>query len=146
MATIAWLLMAVHVCSLPETHEQAIISGQRPMVALLASLAAFFHHYATVDGLDGVLVFAPDGSSSEFRKSSEKKPSPRSASVTSPWGELSVLDPTREGAESLDLAPRLHPATQLLFCHELTRACKRLQRVPKGHEQSFGDGRKVLDE
>merc|ERR1719331_2523427 len=93
MATVAWLLMAVHVCSLPETHEQAIISGQRPMVALLASLAAFFHHYAVIDGLDGVLTFAPDGSSSEFRQDKSKKKSPRLA--TSPWGDLSVLDPTR---------------------------------------------------
>jgi len=144
MATIAWLLMAVHVCSLPETHEQAILSGQRPMVALLASLAAFFHHYATVDGLDGSLVFAPDGSSSEFRKSSEKKPSPRQ--ISSPWGELSVLDPTREGTESLDLAPRLPPATQILMSYELRRASQRLQCVPKGREITFGDGRMVLEE
>merc|ERR1719331_1148344 len=144
MATIAWLLMAVHVCSLPETHEQAIISGQRPMVALLASLAAFFHHYAAPDGLDGVLMFAADGSSSEFRRSSEKKPSPRSSSNV--WGELSVLDPTREGNERLDLAPRLPPATQLLLSHELRRASQRLHRVPKGRELSFGDGRRVLEE
>lgn len=144
MATIAWLLMAVHVCSLPETHEQAIISGQRPMVALLASLAAFFHHYAAIDGLDGVLMFAADGSSSEFRRSSEKKPSPRSSSNV--WGELSVLDPTREGNERLDLAPRLPPATQLLLSHELRRASQRLHRVPKGRELSSGDGRRVLEE
>jgi hypothetical protein len=141
MATIAWLLMAVHVCSLPETHEQAIISGQRPMVALLASLAAFFHHYAAFDGLDGTLMFAADGSSSEFRRSDEKKTAP-----TNSWGELSVLDPTREGAERLDLAPRLPPATQLLMSHELRRASQRLHRVPKGRELSYGDGRRVLEE
>lgn len=145
MATIAWLLMAVHVCSLPETHEQAITSGQRPMVALLASLAAFFHHYAALDGLDGVLQFAADGSSSEFRRGAEKKKSPTHL-TNSPWGELSVLDPTREGAESLDLAPRLPPATQLLMSHELRRASHRLQRVPKGREMSYGDGRRVLEE
>lgn len=145
LPTLAWLLMAVHVCSLPETHEQAIISGQRPMVALLASLAAFFHHYAATDGLDGTLMFAADGSSSEFkRRSGEKKPSPRHA--TSQWAELSVLDPTREGVESLDLAPRLHPATQLLLAHELRRASQRLHRVPKGREIQQGDGRKVLEE
>merc|ERR1719310_1101431 len=46
LPTLAWLLMAVHVCSLPETHEQAIISGSRPMVALLAALTAFFMYYA----------------------------------------------------------------------------------------------------
>lgn len=147
MATIAWLLMAVHVCSLPETHEQAIISGQRPMVALLASLAAFFHHYAVIDGLDGVLMFAPDGSSSEFRKSADKKASsPHASSSSSAWGELSVLDPTREGAESLNLAPRLPPATQVLMSYELRRASQRLQRVPKGREMNYGDGRMVLEE
>jgi len=141
LPTLAWLLMAVHVCSLPETHEQAIISGQRPMVALLASLAAFFHHYATLDGLDGALIFAADGSSSEFRRRGEKK---RGGGPF--WAELSVLDPTREGAESLDLAPRLHPATQLLLAHELRRASERLLRVPKGHEAVYGDGRRVLEE
>merc|ERR1719420_2577646 len=46
LPTIAWLLMAVHVCSLPETLQQAGVSGQRPMAALLASLAAFFQHYS----------------------------------------------------------------------------------------------------
>jgi len=152
MATIAWLLMAVHVCSLPETHEQAIISGQRPMVALLASLAAFFHHYAAMAGLDCVLVFAPDGSSSEFRQDRNKNAPPRQDKsrgpyvANSPWGELSVLDPTREGIESLDLAPRLPPATQLLLSHELRRASERLRRVPKGRELSYGDGRRVLEE
>mmetsp|Transcript_29371 Transcript_29371/g.51462 ORF Transcript_29371/g.51462 Transcript_29371/m.51462 type:complete len:702 (+) Transcript_29371:211-2316(+) len=147
LPTLAWLLMAVHVCSLPETHEQAIISGQRPMVALLASLAAFFHHYAAADGLDGTLVFAADGSSSEFRRRSETRSgSNMPVARTSAWAELSVLDPTREGMESLDLVPRLPPATQLLLAHELRRASQRLQRVPKGRETAFGDGRCVLEE
>jgi hypothetical protein len=140
LPTLAWLLMAVHVCSLPETHEQAILSGQRPMVALLASLAAFFHHYAARDGLDGVLKFASDGSASEFRR--EK----RASSRASPWASLSVLDPTREGAECLDLAPRLPPASQLLILHELRRASQRLDCVPKGREATIGDGRRVLEE
>jgi len=148
LPTLAWLLMAVHVCSLPETHEQAIISGQRPMVALLASLAAFFHHYAAIEGLDGVLVFAADGSSSEFRRRdlSDKCLKANPSLPSSPWGELSVLDPTREGVESLDLAPRVPPATQLMLHHELRRASQRLHRVPKGRELSFGDGRRVLEE
>lgn len=137
LPTLAWLLMAVHVCSLPETHEQAIISGQRPMAALLASLGAFFHHYAAPDGLHGLLVFAPDGSSSEFRRREGKR--------AGPWAELSVLDPTREGAESLDLAPRLPPATQLLIAHELRRASRRLQAVPRGGESLFGESRQLLE-
>eukprot|EP00434_Breviolum_minutum_P019270 symbB.v1.2.016982.t1/scaffold1297.1/size126219/6 len=45
----------------------------------------------------------------------------------SPWAELLVLDPTREGTESLSLVPRLHPATQLLLGHELQRAHQRIE-------------------
>jgi len=121
LPTIAWLLMAVHVCSLPETHQQALLNGTRPMAALLASLAAFFLNYTTQGGFDGVLKFAPHGSSSEFKRNKDKS--------RSPWPELSILDPTREGVESLDLAPRLPPATQLLFAHELRRASRRLQEA-----------------
>jgi len=68
LPTIAWLLMAVHVCSLPTIHEQAKVIRQRPMAALLALLMAFFQHYAATDGLNGVLSFTPDGSSSRFQK------------------------------------------------------------------------------
>jgi hypothetical protein len=107
-------------------------------------LAAFFHHYTATDGLDGVLVFAADGSSSEFRRNAEKR-SPTSI-VSNPWAELSVLDPTREGVESLELAARQTPATQLLMVHELRRASQKLDRVPKGRELAFGDGRRVLEE
>jgi hypothetical protein len=145
LPTLAWLLMAVHVCSLPETHEQAIISNQRPMAALLASLTAFFNHYAATsspgptDGLDGVLIFAADGSSSEFRQHDQ-------IGRLSPWAELSVLDPTREGAERLNLAPRLFPATQLLLAYELRRASRRLESVPRGGEASTGQSRRLLDE
>lgn len=145
LPTLAWLLMAVHVCSLPETHKQAIISGQRPMVALLASLAAFFHHYAAPRGLDGVLMFAADGSSSEFRHHGEGTAAP-APDKRGRWAELSVLDPTREGTESLDLAPRLPPATQLLIQFELRRASQALRRVPQGCEAVFGEGRRVLEE
>merc|ERR1719277_943615 len=101
-----------------------MICSPQPMMALLASLTAFFAYYSAPDGLDGVLVFAADGTSSEFRKRSTKQPRP--------WAELSVLDPTREGAERLDLAPRLHPATLLLIAYELIRASQRLEAVPRG--------------
>ncbi|CAK0807185.1 unnamed protein product [Prorocentrum cordatum] len=41
LPTLAWLLMAVHVCSLKETHEQAWPSHTAgPMLALLSSLTA----------------------------------------------------------------------------------------------------------
>merc|ERR1719281_2273463 len=69
LPTMAWLLMAVHVCSRPETHELVITNNQRPMAALLASLGAFFSYYAQEpDGMDGVLTFAPDGGSSNFER------------------------------------------------------------------------------
>lgn len=137
LPTLAWLLMVVHVCSLPETHEQAVVSGQRPMAALLASLTAFFRHYAALQQLNGVLHFAADGSSSEFR--------PHAGGRGRPWAELVVLDPTREGPESLNLVPRLPPATQLLLAHELRRACQRLEQVPRGCEASLGESRRILE-
>eukprot|EP00929_Paragymnodinium_shiwhaense_P013356 TRINITY_DN121219_c0_g1_i1.p1 TRINITY_DN121219_c0_g1~~TRINITY_DN121219_c0_g1_i1.p1 ORF type:complete len:784 (-),score=161.73 TRINITY_DN121219_c0_g1_i1:111-2462(-) len=148
LPTLAWLLMAVHVCSLPETHEQAIISSQRPMAALLAAMTAFFKYYAApsgvgcTEGFDGVLSFTADGSSSEFQR---RDPSAKKASGT-PWAEFSILDPTRQGAERLDLAPRLMTATQLLLGFELLRACQRLQAVPRGVETTPGESRRLLDE
>eukprot|EP00931_Biecheleriopsis_adriatica_P088428 TRINITY_DN62755_c0_g1_i1.p1 TRINITY_DN62755_c0_g1~~TRINITY_DN62755_c0_g1_i1.p1 ORF type:complete len:629 (-),score=104.46 TRINITY_DN62755_c0_g1_i1:123-2009(-) len=146
LPTMAWLLMAVHVCSLPETHEQAMVSGQRPMAALLASLAAFFRHYQSLDRLDGVLQFAADGTSSEFRMRAERGSVGTGPASTSPWAELAVLDPTREGLESLNLIPRLPPATQLLLSHELSRAHARLEAVPRSQEASFGESRRILEE
>eukprot|EP00933_Yihiella_yeosuensis_P039180 TRINITY_DN33130_c0_g1_i1.p1 TRINITY_DN33130_c0_g1~~TRINITY_DN33130_c0_g1_i1.p1 ORF type:complete len:632 (+),score=114.71 TRINITY_DN33130_c0_g1_i1:229-2124(+) len=146
MPTLGWLLMAVHVCSLPETHEQAIVSGQRPMAALLASLSAFFRHYNSLERLDGVLQFAPDGGSSDFKRRSEREIKSRGPAATSALAELGVLDPTREGAESLNLVPRLYPATQLLLSHELSRASKFLDQVPKGNEALPGDSRPIMEE
>lgn len=141
MPTLAWLLMAVHVCSLPETHDQAIGSGQRPMAALLASLAAFFRQYNSLERLDGVLQFGADGSSSEFRRNENT-----AHSSASPWSELTVLDPTREGQERLNLVPRLPPATQLLLSYELSRAARYLDSVPKGSEATPGESRRILEE
>jgi len=137
--------MAVHVCSLPETHKEAIVSSQRPMAALLASLAAFFRYYSSLDLMDGILQFAPDGSSSEFKRRSER-PRGTGPLSTSPWAELAILDPTREGLESLNLAPRLPPATQLLLAHELRRAGDRLAKIPKTLEVNFGESRAILQE
>eukprot|EP00435_Cladocopium_sp_Y103_P068320 s187_g31.t1 len=66
LPTVAWLLMAVHVSSLKQTNHEAL-SKRRPMAALLSSLGSFFRHYQSLERLDGVLYFSPDGSSSEFR-------------------------------------------------------------------------------
>jgi hypothetical protein len=135
--------MAVHVCCLRETLEQAINSSQRPMAALLAFLTAFFRHFAAdsceglADGLDGVLSFAADGSSSEFKRNPVRR--------STPWAELSVLDPTRDGSERLDLAQRLHPASQLLLAYELRRASQLLVALPRGVEESCGQSRRLVD-
>lgn len=139
LPTLAWLLMAVHVCSLPETHKQAIASSSRPMSALLCSLGAFFSHYCSLERLDGVLSFALDGSASEFRRRTERASS-------EPWVNLAVLDPTREGSEKLNLAPRLTAATQLLLGYELQRANARLSRMPRNAETTPGQSRLLLQE
>lgn len=83
-----------------------------------------------------MLKFTADGASSQFRLGDKR----------SLWSEFSVLDPTREGAESLELAPRLPPATQVLLSYELRRAHQRLQRMPKDSEASFGESRQLLSE
>eukprot|EP00928_Gymnodinium_smaydae_P032136 TRINITY_DN23354_c0_g1_i1.p1 TRINITY_DN23354_c0_g1~~TRINITY_DN23354_c0_g1_i1.p1 ORF type:complete len:696 (+),score=138.13 TRINITY_DN23354_c0_g1_i1:40-2127(+) len=142
LPTMAWLLMAVHVCSRPETHVQVITNNQRPMAALLASLKAFFSYYGTEpNGIDGVLTFAADGCSSNFERRPRARPSA--------WYKLSVIDPTRAGAEQLDLAPRLYPATQLLIACELKRARSLLTSVPQSSEDgTHGTGlsRRLIDE
>jgi len=137
LPTLAWLLMVVHVCSLPETHNQAIVRAQRPFCALLASLKVFFCYYDCIEKLDGILHFAADGSTSDFKRHTE-------ATGAAPWAELAVLDPTREGSERLNLVPRLLPATQLLLAYELHRASQRFQQVPRGAEASYGAGRHIV--
>jgi len=143
LPTMAWLLMAVHVCSLRETHEQAMVSGQRPMAALLTSLAAFFCYYQCLERLDGVLKFATDGTASDFSRRERIGSGPASLS---PWAELAVLDPTKSGKESINLVPRLFPATQLLLAHELQRAHERLEKVPRGQEATLGESSRILEE
>ena len=133
LPTLAWLLMTVHVCFLPDTREQA---GTHRSTALMTLFMAFFAHYSAPDGLDGVLSFAPDNSTSEFKHPATKK---------AMWGELSVIDPTRDSSEPVDLAPHLTPATQLLISHELRRANLGLRRIPR-IEPLFGESRKILEE
>jgi len=139
LPTLAWLLMAVHVCSQPETHKQAIFDSHRPMVALLASLEAFFRYYNSLENIDGVLQFAADGSSATF-----KRWTPVEKKRAAPWAELAVLDPTREGAESLNLAPWLPAATQLMIVYELRRAW-RLFKIASAGEEKLGESWALLE-
>lgn len=129
--TIVWLLMALHAvhCSVSLPFDAV----SRPMATLLVALHAFFEKYSTWEGLHGAVVFSPDGS--EFH--------PHKENYASPWVEFSVMDPTRQGVESLDLAPRVSPATMLLLVHEIRRAAKRL---PSLQEPTYGDGRTALEE
>lgn len=141
LPTLAWLLMAVHVCSLKETHDEAWpTQGSGPMAALLSSLTAFFRYYGSLERLDGALHFEADGTSSNFRLRTKEE-------RVDAWAQLSVHDPTQQGFESLDLVPRLRPATQLLLACELRRASHRLEATPRGgSEATFGEARQLLQE
>jgi len=123
LPTLAWLLLTVHTCSLPETRKE--ISDKGPMAALVASLSAFFRGYSDPASLHGVLQFHTElGDDEELLHSSEFT---RSATkIDSPWADLVVLDPTQRG-EDVNLAPSLSPATQLLVVYELQRAAALLQ-------------------
>eukprot|EP00927_Polykrikos_kofoidii_P039580 TRINITY_DN3393_c1_g1_i1.p1 TRINITY_DN3393_c1_g1~~TRINITY_DN3393_c1_g1_i1.p1 ORF type:complete len:661 (-),score=93.20 TRINITY_DN3393_c1_g1_i1:603-2585(-) len=138
LPTLAWLMLAVHVCSLRETCEQVSLNRTRPMATLLVALGAFFRRFAAPGSMDGLLQFAPDGSS-EFL--------PHTRDHYSPWSELSVMDPTYEGAEGADLSVRLQPATQLLLAYELRRAAARLPQGPTERwEAVFKDGHRQVSE
>merc|ERR1719336_2983069 len=108
------------------------------MAALLASLAAFFRYYSSLALLDGVLTFSSDGSSSSFQRHARKP--------HYPWADLSVLDPTREGSESLNLVPTLPRAMQLLIAFEMSRASKRFELVPRSAEAPVSESRNILEE
>lgn len=137
LPTLAWLMLAVHVCSLPESCQQVVLNRTRPMATLLVALGAFFRRFAAPGSFDGVLQFASDGSS-EFV--------PRSRDHYSPWADLSVMDPT-EGAEGADLSVRLQPATQLLLAYELRRAAARLPQEPTDRwDAVFKDGHRQVSE
>jgi len=127
LPTIAWLLMAVHVCSRPEATSGVggMAKCQWPMAALLSSLADFFNTFSGVRGLDGVLRFSADGSSSEFQRRVVTK----RAEI-----QLSVLDPTQRSKEGVDLAPRLTAATHLLLAYELDRAARALWQMDRVFE------------
>merc|ERR1719510_179373 len=111
------------------------------MEALLASLSSFFRHYSEPGCLYGILQFAPDGSSSELLRSDSPRENGHSVDA---WSEFAVLDPTRQGSESLNLAPSLPPATQLLLAYELRRADQKLEQVYADVESSNGESRRLL--
>lgn len=126
LPTIAWLLLALHTCSAPETCKE--VSDKGPMAALAASLMAFFKAYSSPGSLHGRLQFGMETvGDGEETMSSEFRRSP--TNPDSPWAELFVVDPA-PGVEDVNLAPPLSPATQLLFLHELQRAASHLQ-VPE---------------
>lgn len=121
LPTIAWLLLALHTCSMPETRKEA--SNKGPMAGLATALRAFFNGYCNPGSLHGTLQF--DCEAGDFEKlSSEFRPSPTNRD--SPWADLVVLDPTQSG-EEINLAPPMTPATQLLLIHELQRAAAYLE-------------------
>lgn len=122
LPTIAWLLMALHTCSLPETRKE--VGDQGPMAALASSLRAFFTGYSSPGSLHGVLQFGSQAIGDAEDLPSDFRPS--STKSDSPWADLVVLDPTQR-SEDLNLAPSLMPATQLLLIHELQRAAGHLQ-------------------
>lgn len=125
LPTIAWLLLALHVCQLPETRKE--VADKSEMAALACALLRFFRNYSSPGSFHGTLrlttteeMQAGDGE----KLTSEFRPSP--TNKESPWAELVVLDPTQAG-EDVNLAPSLSPATQLLFIYELQRAASYLQ-------------------
>lgn len=137
LATLPWLLLAVHVCSLPSTQDKAMAHSRQPMEALLRTLHAFFDHYAGLEQMDGCLKFLSDGTASEFQRNPRNQK--RQASH---WADLSILDPTRGGEESLNLAPRLAPATQLLLLCELRRSARCFRRAI----EQPGDARHLIQQ
>jgi len=122
LPTFSWLLLALHICSPHKDQDQGKTgegkkdADDRPILAIVKMLSAFFHHYASAESMNGTLSFGSNGASSEF------KAAPQVESF--PWARLCVIDPAT-GSE--ELAQReLPPATQLLIFHELRRASSRM--------------------
>jgi len=120
LPTFVWLLLALHICSSHKDEENSDegkkIGEERPIVAIVKMLAAFFHHYASAASMNGTLSFRTSPVSSEF------KAAPQVDSF--PWARLCVMDPAT-GCEEL-VQRELPPATQLLIFHELRRASVRM--------------------
>uniref|UniRef100_A0A7S4QYL9 Uncharacterized protein n=1 Tax=Alexandrium monilatum TaxID=311494 RepID=A0A7S4QYL9_9DINO len=143
---LVWTLMALHAlrCSLfVDVDRSAPCSCNR---RLLGALAAFFDRFSGCKSRSGTIVFAGD-MCSEFRPTSQQA----AEKQHSIWPSLSVLDPalvTQSADEpdlSAELAPRISPATQLLYAFELHRAARLSSRaldslVPGGRGRDADEG------
>lgn len=122
--TLVWTLMALHSlrCSVFVDLDRSVDPSSCNR-RLLGALAAFFDRFAGRKSRSGTILFA-QGMCSEFRPTSQQTIE-RENTI---WPDLSVLDPalvahTANGLEAAaDLAPRISPATQLLYAFELHRA------------------------
>ncbi|CAE7415970.1 unnamed protein product [Symbiodinium natans] len=116
LPTVAWMLLAMHVCAEQSGCFSPELLSENPLAAVLALLSAFFQRYTTVSGLDGKLQFEKGSSVSTFQQSFQKRPC---------HAELVVLDPESD----INLAPPMSPATHILLVHELLRARSLLKNV-----------------
>lgn len=122
LPTIAWMLLVMHSSS--EQANAAHSGGEedRRMAQILALLCSFFQTYTTVSGLDGVLQFEQDSSSSTFHR--------RDGARKLGQAELTVVDPN----SGINLTPPMSPAMHLLLVHELLRARSLLKEAsPTGN-------------
>eukprot|EP00415_Alexandrium_ostenfeldii_P005027 UN5027 len=115
LSTVTWVQLAVHSYFSTQAPREDGHSPSQPLVAILARLAAFFHHWAAPGSLNGTLRFQVNPLSSEFIHK------PRTTDTC--WDELAVMGPIPEvnPAKSI-LDKRLLPATQMLIKYELRRA------------------------
>eukprot|EP00403_Amphidinium_massartii_P025432 CAMPEP_0178404112 /NCGR_PEP_ID=MMETSP0689_2-20121128/17712_1 /TAXON_ID=160604 /ORGANISM="Amphidinium massartii, Strain CS-259" /LENGTH=726 /DNA_ID=CAMNT_0020025079 /DNA_START=10 /DNA_END=2190 /DNA_ORIENTATION=+ len=132
LPTIAWLLMAVHVCSLPSIHEQAKVIRSRPMGALLALLMAFFRHYTAPQGLDGVLSFSPDGSSSQFRQHERPVPSTSVAKAPLSPSSSSTASTAAPQAAVSDASSETSPTDSMRSVSSAASCASSFESTPAG--------------
>jgi len=116
LPTVAWMLLAMHVCAEQSGSFSPELLSENPLAAVLALLSAFFQRYTTVSGLDGKLQFEKGSAVSSFQQSFQKRPC---------HADLVILDPESD----VNLAPPMSPATHILLVHELLRARSLLKSV-----------------
>lgn len=122
LPTIAWMLLVIHSSSEHANTAHPGGGGDRRMAQILGLLSSFFQMYTTVSGLDGVLQFEQDSSSSTFQR--------RDGARKLCQAELTVVDPN----SGINLTPPMSPAMHLLLVHELLRARSLLKEAsPTGN-------------
>eukprot|EP00930_Biecheleria_cincta_P025311 TRINITY_DN18041_c0_g1_i1.p1 TRINITY_DN18041_c0_g1~~TRINITY_DN18041_c0_g1_i1.p1 ORF type:complete len:673 (-),score=107.12 TRINITY_DN18041_c0_g1_i1:342-2294(-) len=122
LPTIAWMLLVMHSCSEQANTASPGSDNDRRMAQILGLLSSFFQTYTTVSGLDGVLQFEQDSSSSTFHR--------RDGARKVGQAELTVVDPN----SGINLTPPMSPAMHLLLVHELLRARSLLKEAsPTGN-------------